>query len=348
MPRQRVLRSRQYSGGAYSGGVMSGTSDQEFSSPSGSSDETKQDGFLQIENFVEMLAAERGAAENTLQAYRRDLTDYQAHIKRRKKTLLNAGSDHIRSYLERLNKLGMAPSTAARKLSAIKQFYRFLYSEGRRTDNPADAIEGPKQRRPLPRVLSEDEVGALLAFAHQRVVEKPAAANLRTLALLELLYASGLRVTELVSLPLVAVAQDPQLLFVVGKGGRERMVPLGEGARDAIGAYLPVRDTFISGGEGATSPYLFPSRGKSGYLTRIRVSQLLNELAVGAGIDPHRISPHVLRHAFASHLLNHGADLRSVQQMLGHADISTTQIYTHILEERMQALVRSGHPLARR
>ena len=302
----------------------------------------------QIEAFTEMLAAERGSSLNTLEAYRRDLHDFAAFASKRSVTLLDADTDTIRAYLERLKRAGFATSTSARRLSALKQFYKFLFSEGQRESSPCDSLEGPKQVRPLPKVLSEDEVDLLLHTARLRQRRDPSPGNIRLIALLEVLYASGLRITELVSLPMAALSGDPRLLFIKGKGGRERMVPISLAARDAMQAYVDVRKNFlrVSGVKG--NNFLFPSRGKVGHLTRLRVSQLLDELAVEADIDPKRVSPHVLRHAFASHLLNRGADLRSVQQMLGHADISTTQIYTHILEERLQTLVREGHPLAKK
>jgi integrase/recombinase XerD len=235
----------------------------------------------------------------------------------------------------------LAPRTGARRLSALRQFYRFLYAEGLRGDEPTAALDSPHQGRPLPRVLSESEVDALLAAARSR--DGPE--GLRLAALVEVLYATGLRVSELVALPLAAVRRDPRVLLVRGKGGKERMVPLGEPAREALSAYLEVRRRFCPAGRDPR--WLFPSRAASGHLTRHRFAQLLKALAVEAGVDPGKVSPHVLRHAFASHLLEHGADLRAVQQMLGHADISTTQIYTHVLNERLRRLVETHHPLAR-
>ncbi|WP_193173660.1 site-specific tyrosine recombinase XerD [Nisaea nitritireducens] len=294
-----------------------------------------------IERFLEMLIAERGASGNTVDAYKRDLRDFAASLTKRRQTLGNAASDDIRAYLEKLEAAGMAPRTAARRLSAIRQFYRFLYSEGDRTDDPSTAIDSPRQGRPLPKILSETEVDLLLAAARNR----DGGDGLRLTCLLEILYASGLRVSELVALPIASVARDPRVLIVRGKGGKERMVPLTEAARDAIAAYKDARHSFLP--EGATSPYLFPSRSSEGHLTRRRMGQLLKELAIECGLRPATVSPHVLRHAFATHLLDHGADLRSVQQMLGHADISTTQIYTHVLTERLKALVTEHHPLAK-
>ena len=298
----------------------------------------------ELDGFLEMLVAERNAAANTEAAYRRDLVDFDRFLRGRGGGLATADPEAIRAYLAKLRGAGMTPRTAARRLSAIRQFYRFLLGEGRRGDDPTTTIDGPKLGRPLPKLLSETEVGGLIAAA----TRLPGAEGLRLVAIAELLYATGLRVTELVSLPLAAVERDPRVLLVRGKGGKERLVPLSEPARDALGGYLKRRAEFLAGPpeRKAVSPWLFPSRGASGHLTRVRVAQLLKQLAALAGIEPRRVSPHVLRHAFASHLLDHGADLRSLQQMLGHADISTTQVYTHVAGERRQALVRDHHPLA--
>ncbi len=286
-----------------------------------------------------MLAAERGAAALTIEAYRRDLADFGTHLGSCGASLAAADAAAVRSYLGRLA-ARVAASTAARRLSCLRQFYRFLYAEGVRADDPTATIDSPRRTRPLPKVLSEDEVDRLLAAAQDR----DGAEGARLVALIELLYATGLRVSELVALPLAALRGEPRLLMVRGKGGRERMVPLGEAAARAVVAYLEVRDRFVPAG--AASPWLFASRGASGHLTRHRVGQLLKELAGTVGIEPRRVSPHVLRHAFASHLLAHGAGLRAVQKMLGHADIATTQIYTHVLEARLKALVHDHHPLA--
>jgi integrase/recombinase XerD len=294
-----------------------------------------------IDAFLEMLAAERGAARNTIDSYRRDLIDVEAFVGRRNRGIDAATTEDLRDYLAALNANGSTPATAARRLSALRQFFRFLFAEGARADDPTARIESPRRGRPLPKLLSEGEVSQLLARART----KRGAEGLRLTALLETLYATGMRVSELVSLPLAAVARDPRYILVRGKGAKERLVPLSEPAREAITAYREMRGQFCR--NGAESPYLFPSRGGSGHLTRHRFAQLLKQLSAEAGIAPSKVSPHVLRHAFATHLLNRGADLRSVQQMLGHADIATTQIYTHVLDDRLQSLVHTHHPLAR-
>jgi integrase/recombinase XerD len=297
-----------------------------------------------IENFLEMMAAERGAALNTLESYRRDLEDFAAFSMARRLAPEAASGDVVRAYLTRLSRAGMAPSTSARRLSALRQFFRFVYGEGLRQDDPCTTIDGPRRGRTLPKYLSEDEVEALLAAARQR----PGRDGTRLVALLEVLYATGLRVSELVGLPLSARSGDGRLLTVVGKGAKERMVPLSDPAVEAVDAYLNVRDRFLPARAQApmAARFLFPSRGKDGHLTRARFGQMLKELARESGLDARRVSPHVLRHSFASHLLAHGADLRALQQMLGHADIATTQIYTHVLESRLKALVENAHPLA--
>lgn len=297
-----------------------------------------------IERFVELLHAERNAAANTIEAYRRDLDDLAGFLARRDgHSMAEATTDDLRAYLVQLDSAGMAERTVARRLSALRQFYRFLLADGLRQDDPTLALDSPRRGRPLPKLLPEDDVERLIAAARAR----DAADGARLTALLELLYGAGLRVSELVSLPVAAVLRDSRVLVVRGKGAKERMVPLGEPARDAITAWLPFRDEALKRRR-TTSPWLFPSHAGDGHLTRQRFGQLLKELAVAAGIDPRRVSPHVLRHAFATHLLDHGADLRSVQKMLGHADISTTQIYTHVAGERLKSLVRDHHPLAKR
>lgn len=293
------------------------------------------------ESFLEMLAAERGAAANTRAAYERDLRDYEAFLAARGVDASGARDRDVSAYLSHLAEGGAKPSTAARRLSALRQFHHFLQAEGVRGDDPTTAIDAPKRGRPLPKILSEEEVDRLLAAAQAQAGEE----GVRLSCLLELLYATGLRVSELVTLPLAAVRREEPFLMVKGKGGRERLTPLSEPARAALAAYREVRDAFLP--EGKESRYLFPSRSKEGHLTRQRFGQMLKELALEAGLDPKKVSPHVLRHAFASHLLAHGADLRAVQKMLGHADISTTQIYTHVLDERLKRLVAEKHPLAR-
>jgi len=303
-----------------------------------------------LESFLEMLSAERGAARNTIDAYTRDLREFEAFQRKRKKNLDTAETPDLQAYLKQLNDAGLAAGTAARRLSALRQFYRFLYADGLRPDDPSNSIDSPRQGRALPKILSEAEVEKLLAAAQARNTPE----SFRMSALLELLYATGLRISELVSLPHAAALRDTRFLIVTGKGAKERMVPLSDPARKAMTRYLEVRGTFLARATGddgeevpaPRSPWLFPSRGRSGHLTRHRVAQLLKTLAQQARIDPRKVSPHVLRHAFATHLLSHGADLRAVQQMLGHADISTTQIYTHVLDERLKDLVFEHHPLA--
>jgi integrase/recombinase XerD len=292
-----------------------------------------------VDSFLEMLAAERGAARLTIDAYRRDLTDFARFVGAGGHAIADADAETVRAYLTHLA-ARMAPGTSARRLSCLRQFYRFLFAEERRADDPTATIDSPRRSKPLPKVLGEDEVERLLGAARAREGVR----GRRLVALVELLYATGLRVTELVGLPLAAMGGDPRFLMVTGKGGKDRLVPVGEVALRAVADYLEVRGAFLA--DGASSPWLFPSRGRSGHLTRLRFGQLLKELAVEAAIRPERVSPHVLRHAFASHLLAHGADLRAVQKMLGHADIATTQIYTHVLDERLKALVRDHHPLA--
>lgn len=291
-----------------------------------------------IDGFLEMLAAEKARARNSLLAYRRDLVDFTEHCDT---PLMKATSDDIRAYLATLNAQGFKAGTVARRLSALRQFFLFLYSDGLRGDNPAKNIESPRMGQSLPKVLSESDVDQLLDTAEQKAAGGKMT-DMRLHALVETLYATGLRISELVTLPRRAIGQDTAMIMVRGKGGRERMVPLGDKARRSIGAYLALRDTSDHKG----SAYLFPSSGKEGHLTRRRVGQLMKDLAVAAGVMPSAVSPHKLRHAFATHLLAHGADLRAVQQMLGHADISTTQIYTHVLEERLKSLVLTKHPLS--
>ena len=294
-----------------------------------------------LEAFLEMLIAERGAARNTVEAYRRDLDDFAAFLGERGGALDRADGPSIRAYLARLAQAGVQPRTAARHLSALRQFHRFLCDEGARPDDPTAALDSPRQGRALPRYLSEAEVNALLAAAHRR----EGMDGLRLAALVELLYATGLRASELVALPLAALARDRRLLAVRGKGGKERIVPLSVPSRAALAAWLEARAARHP--RGKELRWLFPSFGKQGHLTRHRLGQLLKALAGSAGLAPAKVSPHVLRHAFATHLLGRGADLRSVQRLLGHADISTTQIYTHVLEARLKSLVTEHHPLAK-
>lgn len=297
-----------------------------------------------IGSFLEMLATERAASRNTLQSYGRDLEQFlenSADI-----SLLKIGEESLRQYFQGLEKQGLAASTAARKLSCLRQFFKFLHSEGLRSDNPTLNLEAPRLGRSLPKLLSEQEVDRLLAVAAEQAAAKGDMRSLRLKALVELLYASGLRVSELVSLPLAALKSGQPYLYVKGKGGKERLVPLSERAllatADYISAFSAEDESF------ASNKWLFPSRAGEGHLTRHRFAQLLKELGAEAGILPSRLSPHVVRHAFATHLLANGADLRAVQKMLGHSDISTTQIYTHVLEERMRSLVQQKHPLARK
>ena len=291
-----------------------------------------------VDAFLDMLVAERGVARNTREAYAADLADLAAALKAPPES---ATTDQLRAYFAASN---AAARTVGRRLSALRQFYRFLLSEGRRQDDPSAALDSPKLGRPLPKLLSEAEMSSLLAADPGG---SESAASLRLAALIELLYGSGLRVSELVGLPTAALGRDASVLNVRGKGEKDRLVPVSEPAQAALGRYLTVRRSFAPCGR--ESPWLFPSTASgSGHLTRQRFAQLLKERAVTAGVDPARVSPHVLRHAFATHLIDHGADLRAVQKMLGHADIATTEIYTHVARERLQRVVRTHHPLAGR
>ena len=295
----------------------------------------------EAEAFIEMLSAERGASKNTEAAYSADLKNLEAFLARRKQKPVTANADALRAYLKSLDYLGMTPRTVARRLSVIRQFFRFLLAERRREDDPASTLDSPRLGRSLPKVLSRVEVDRLIEAAQAKGGDGG-----RMETLLEILYGTGLRVSELVTLPLTAAERDPTMLVVRGKGDKDRLVPLSDPSRAAIAKWLHVRAATL--GQDETSRYLFPSRGRTGHLTRQRFAQLLKESALAAGIDPARVSPHVLRHAFASHLLEAGADLRSVQLMLGHADIATTQIYTHVIPEKLRSLVEDKHPLARR
>jgi len=300
--------------------------------------------------FLDMLAAERGAEKNTLAAYGRDLADFTTYIAGVGSSVATAATDDLRAYLGELARRGLRPTTVARRLSAIRQLYRFLYAEARRKDDPAAVLEGPKRARALPKTLTLAEVDSLLRVAGQHDPAAPLPVRLRAArlaCLVELLYATGLRVSELVALPASAARRDARVIVVRGKGNKERLVPLNDAAKRAMAEYLALMtQARSSDGAGAGSKWLFPSVGDSGHLTRQHFARELKALAAAAGLRAAQLSPHVLRHAFASHLLHNGADLRVVQTLLGHADISTTQIYTHVLEERLKSLVRDLHPLA--
>ena len=291
--------------------------------------------------FLEMMVAERGASQNTYEAYHRDLTRYLEFLGTDGQDGETASPDSVRGFLADLAADGLAARTQARKLSAIRQFHGFLVLEGHRTDDPTSTVDAPRLGRSLPKVLQFDEVGALLAATSE--IEGWRGARMR--ALLEILYATGLRVSELVGLRLSSLSRDGRIVTVRGKGGKERLVPMGDAARNAIEAWLPLRASLL-GKKSKTVPWLFPSRATAGHITRDGFAKQLRETALAAGLDPARVSPHVLRHAFATHLLANGADLRSVQQMLGHSDISTTQIYTHVLDQRLKSLVQDVHPLS--
>jgi len=295
----------------------------------------------QAEAFLEMMAAERGASPNTLAAYGRDLADAQGFLVAHG-GLMAASEEAVEAYFVDLARRGLSAATAARRRSAVRQFYRFALVEGWRADDPSRRGDAPKKGRPLPKVLARDEVTAVIQAAGAR----DGAAGLRLACMVELLYASGLRVSELLALRLEAVARDPAYLIVTGKGGKDRLAPLNDAARRAVKAYLEARPSFLPKGDKA-NPWLFPSRGAGGRLTRRRFAQMLDEAAVMAGVDPAKVSPHVLRHAFATHLLEGGADLRVVQTLLGHADISTTQIYTHVASDRLREVIEQSHPLAK-
>jgi len=309
---------------------------------------SRDQGPSELALFLDMLSAERGAASNTIEAYTRDLSEFLAFLAVKGKDAKHASPDHLRFFLAGLARKGLAPTSRARKLSAIRQFFRFLLAEGLRADDPCSAIDSPRLGRPLPKILSLAEVETLLETAKdasERAADGTAGRRaLRLYAALETLYATGLRVSELISLPRGVLIADDRVLTIKGKGGRERLVPLNETAREALQAHLAAVRAGEAEGRGV-SPWLFPSAGGQ-HLTRQRFGQELKTLALAAGIEPARVSPHVLRHAFASHLLERGADLRTVQQLLGHADISTTQIYTHVIEERLRRLVEEHHPLA--
>jgi integrase/recombinase XerD len=293
--------------------------------------------------FLEMMAVERSAARNTLTAYAKDLADASGFLAGECRGLDDASAEDVEAYFQSLGRRGLAPATAARRRASVRQFYRFVLGEGWREDDPSRRVDAPRKGRSLPKVLSRAEVEALIAAAGER----DGAGGLRLACMIELLYASGLRISELLALSLAALARDPAYLMVKGKGGKERLAPLNDAARTAVKAYLPIRPAFFAKGV-KDSPWLFPSRGAGGRLTARRMAQLLDEAATAAGIDPRRVSPHVLRHAFATHLLEGGADLRAVQILLGHADIATTQIYTHVAEDRLREVVQTKHPLGRK
>lgn len=290
-----------------------------------------------IESFLEMMTAERGASRNTIESYQRDLREAAAFLKKKQSDFPSTGKTLLEDYVASLSKAGLSPKTVARRISSLRQFFRFLYSEEIRIDDPGATLDMPKQPRSLPKSLAADDIERMIAAAKT-------AGDIRLEAMLELLYASGLRVSELVTLPLSAVQKikghDRNFLIVRGKGNKERIVPLHGKALAALEAYIkPGRDA---------AAWLFPSRGKEGHITRQRFGQMLKEIALVAGLDPEKVSPHTLRHSFASHLLAGGADLRVIQELLGHADISTTQIYTHIEQEKLTKLVTEHHPLAKR
>lgn len=299
-----------------------------------------------VETFLEMMSAERGAADNTLASYERDLEDMREFLGGRKKTAATADSADLSAYLAHLGRQGFAASSQARRLSAMRQFYKFLYAEGLRTDDPTSILDAPKKGRPLPKVMSEEQVTRLLELAAQEALQPgPEQTNrMRMHALMEVLYATGMRVSELVSLPAKVLDQDGRFLIIRGKGNKERLVPLSRSAVAALKAYGDMRARVEKDAE---SPWLFPSSSKEGYLPRQVFGRDLKGLAARAGLRTDLISPHVLRHAFASHLLQNGADLRVVQELLGHSDISTTQIYTHVLEEKLRQTVEMHHPLAK-
>ncbi len=306
----------------------------------------------ELSDFLTAIAAERGAAANTLEAYRRDLGHFEDHIRGQNLSLPELRTSDIATYLRGLSEDGLAPSSRARRLSAVRQFLKFLVAEGILDENPADGIAAPMKQRSLPKTLSVAEVDRLIDTAQARIggtYGRDRLSALRLHCLMEMLYATGMRVSELVSLPRSVLQGDRRVLTIIGKGQRERQVPLGTAARRALDRYLAAGETEEDGiPRQIPTKWLFPARSGAGHLPRQRFAAELKDLALEAGLDPERVSPHVLRHAFASHLLDRGADLRAVQKLLGHADISTTEIYTHVLEERLKTLVQEHHPLARK
>jgi integrase/recombinase XerD len=314
---------------------------------------TKTSDAKLINLFLDMLAAEQGAGENTLQAYRRDLTDLSDYLGRAGQSFADVGTDTLRDYLGDLDTRGFKSSSIARRLSAMRHLFRFLLNERTRSEDPAAILSGPKRGRGLPKVLSIADVDRMLTRAKDLTQTPDASPSqrlraMRLYCLLEVLYATGLRVSELVALPRSAARNNAGMIVVRGKGSKERLVPLNDASRAAMSEYLATMEaqTRAKTNNAASSKWLFPSFGESGYLTRQHFARDLKELAAASGIAPRLVSPHVLRHAFASHLLHNGADLRIVQTLLGHTDISTTQIYTHVVEERLKSLVRDLHPLA--
>ena len=312
---------------------------------------TPANGAYLVESFLEMMRAERGAVDNTITAYRGDLSEYLGFLHAKNKNALNVERDEVLSYLADLEARGFSGASAARRLSCVRQFHRFLCAEDIRGEDPTRIIQSPKLSRGLPKILSEGEVDLLFVTAEKAMETATTPAmkhrTLRLYVMLELLYATGMRVSELVSLPLAAVMRDAHYLTIVGKGARERIVPLTDRARDAVLSLVRDGELDNQSGRNKSGGYIFSANGKSGHITRQVFARMLKDLALGAHIMPDRVSPHVLRHAFASHLLAGGADLRVVQTLLGHADISTTQIYTHVLDERLRHLVQTHHPLSK-
>ena len=297
-----------------------------------------------VDSFLNILVAERGATVNTVSAYLNDISHFKEHLNKNEaySRIETCSKESITNYIEHLSKRGLKTRTIARRLSTLRQFFLFLQSENHRADNPTKNIDGPRQIRSISKLLSEEEVEQLFKNANQIVGPE----GIRLVCLLEIAYATGLRVSELISLPNTALSRDQNILLVRGNGGKERLVPLTNSAIESINSYREVRHLFLKSRR--DSKFLFPSRSREGFLTRRRVGQLLKDLAVASNINPQKVSPHVLRHAFATHLLDHGVDLRSLQKMLGHADISTTQIYTHVLSKRLMSVISSHHPLAKK
>ncbi|MFY0597277.1 MAG: site-specific tyrosine recombinase XerD [Cognatishimia sp.] len=300
-----------------------------------------------ISTFLEAQAAELGASNNTQMAYARDLKGFSEWTETRGQVFSQLNREDIEDYLVYCDNQGLAKSTRARRLSAIKQLYRFAFEEGWRDTNPAIQIKGPGLDKRLPKTLEVEEVDKLIEAA--RLSGRNKNERTRNICLMELLYATGMRVSELVSMPVSASRGDPRMLLIKGKGGKERMVPLSSPARAALVAWLEIRDANEEESQRkgkAASSFLFPSRGKLGHLTRHRFYAMIKEFAVASGVNPDKVTPHTLRHAFATHLLANGADLRSIQTLLGHADVATTEIYTHVLDERLKSLVLESHPLS--